>query len=175
MAKFGGVMGIVIDWKCNLDKSPTECLPEYTFQRLDDANTVQGKGWNFRFAHYFDNNRRTLFKAYGIRFQIIVNGKGGKFDFITLTIKIGSGLGLLAITGVVCDFVVLYFLDGKQYYKAKKYLYVEDEMEQEQSKTPENSPRKSSPDKTSPANTSTLQRNQNGHEMKDKPDLFSQD
>ena len=38
----------------------------YNFRLLDTS------GWNFRHAHYHEEGRRTLYKAYGIKFVIIV-------------------------------------------------------------------------------------------------------
>ena len=44
----GGVMQIVIDWTCNLDYSVDNCVPEYHFRRLDDADALVSPGFNFR-------------------------------------------------------------------------------------------------------------------------------
>ncbi len=92
----GAVIGIEINWDCNLDNDLKYCVPKYSFRRLDDPNTQVAKGWNFRYANYYENSR-TLYKATGIRFVLLVNGSAGKFNFIPLVIKVGSGLGLLAI------------------------------------------------------------------------------
>ena len=43
----------------------------YNFRLLDTS------GWNFRHAHYHEEGRRTLYKAYGIKFVIIVQGRAG--------------------------------------------------------------------------------------------------
>ena len=43
----------------------------YNFRLLDTS------GWNFRHAHYHEEGRRTLYKAYGIKFVIIVQGIAG--------------------------------------------------------------------------------------------------
>jgi len=50
MLKHGGVIRVKIDWKCNLDKSLDQCLPEYSFKRLDDRfdNLSFSQGFNFR-------------------------------------------------------------------------------------------------------------------------------
>lgn len=65
-------------------------------------------GYNFRFAKYYrdlaGNEQRTLTKAYGIRFDIIVFGKAT----------------------VLCDVIVLYCMKKRYYYRDKKYKYVED-------------------------------------------------
>nr|XP_012788754.1 unnamed protein product [Sorex araneus] len=127
----GGIMGIEIYWDCNLDAWSHSCRPKYSFRRLDDKNAKESSypGYNFRFAKYYKDSggteHRTLIKAYGIRFDIIVFGKAGKFDIIPTMINVGSGLALLGAT-VLCDVIVLYCMKKKYYYREKKYKYVED-------------------------------------------------
>uniref|UniRef100_A0A669PV96 P2X purinoceptor n=1 Tax=Phasianus colchicus TaxID=9054 RepID=A0A669PV96_PHACC len=132
MAVEGGVMGLQINWNCNLDRAASHCVPKYSFRRLDNkdsANTVS-PGYNFRFAKYYKDSSgietRTLIKAYGIRLDIIVFGKAGKFDVIPTMINIGSGLALFGVATVLCDIVVLYCMKKRYYYREKKYKYVED-------------------------------------------------
>jgi hypothetical protein len=43
----------------------------YNFRLLDTL------GWNFRHAHFHEEGRRTLYKAYGVKFVIIVQGRAG--------------------------------------------------------------------------------------------------
>uniref|UniRef100_A0A674JSU1 P2X purinoceptor n=1 Tax=Terrapene triunguis TaxID=2587831 RepID=A0A674JSU1_9SAUR len=78
MAIQGGIMGIEINWDCNLDKWFHRCSPKYSFRRLDDKTTTEYPGYNFRFAKYYKRpngqEERTLIKAYGIRFDILVFG-----------------------------------------------------------------------------------------------------
>uniref|UniRef100_A0A8D2N545 P2X purinoceptor n=2 Tax=Passerellidae TaxID=1729112 RepID=A0A8D2N545_ZONAL len=132
MAVEGGVMALQINWDCNLDRAASHCVPKYSFRRLDNkdsAHTVS-PGYNFRFAKYYRNSdgteSRTLVKAYGIRFDIIVFGKAGKFDVIPTMINIGSGLALFGVATVLCDIVVLYCMKKRYFYREKKYKYVED-------------------------------------------------
>uniref|UniRef100_A0A673UGY0 P2X purinoceptor n=2 Tax=Suricata suricatta TaxID=37032 RepID=A0A673UGY0_SURSU len=132
MAVEGGIMGIQINWDCNLDRTAALCLPRYSFRRLDtrDVDHNVSPGYNFRFAKYYSDptgtEHRTLIKAYGIRFDIIVFGKAGKFDIIPTMINIGSGLALLGVATVLCDVIVLYCMKKRFYYREKKYKYVED-------------------------------------------------
>ncbi|XP_046302102.1 P2X purinoceptor 4 isoform X1 [Marmota monax] len=132
MAVEGGIMGIQINWDCNLDRAASLCLPRYSFRRLDtrDLDHNVSPGYNFRFAKYYRDltgvEQRTLIKAYGIRFDIIVFGKAGKFDIIPTMINIGSGLALLGVATVLCDVIVLYCMKKRYYYREKKYKYVED-------------------------------------------------
>ncbi|XP_060544478.1 P2X purinoceptor 5 [Pantherophis guttatus] len=127
MASEGGVIGIQIEWDCNLDKKPSECNPRYSFSRLDNtfAEKSVSSGYNFRFAKYYrsaaDVDFRTLIKAYGIRFDIMVNGKAGKFNIIPTVINVGSSLALMGVGAFLCDLVLLYLLRKSQFYRGKKY------------------------------------------------------
>lgn len=42
----GGVVGIIINWDCNLDWGIKDCKPTYTFTNLDVDNG--NSGFNFR-------------------------------------------------------------------------------------------------------------------------------
>ncbi|GAV00368.1 hypothetical protein RvY_11229-2 [Ramazzottius varieornatus] len=100
----GAVIGFVIEWECNLDLSVESCLPKYSFRRIDNADDVIAKGWNFRYANYWTDTvgrqsvqRRTLIKAYGIRFVFYVYGVAGKFNIVPLATNLGAGLALLGL------------------------------------------------------------------------------
>uniref|UniRef100_A0AAX7VVE1 P2X purinoceptor n=1 Tax=Astatotilapia calliptera TaxID=8154 RepID=A0AAX7VVE1_ASTCA len=102
MSVEGGVIGILIKWDCNLDRLMQRCLPRYSFKRLDEkeSNKTLYPGLNFRFAKYNTVNgveERTLYKAFGIRFDVMVFGQAGKFSFIQLIIYIGSTLSYYAL------------------------------------------------------------------------------
>ncbi|XP_063811900.1 P2X purinoceptor 5 isoform X1 [Pseudophryne corroboree] len=127
MAMEGGVIGIQIEWDCNLDKDASECHPQYSFTRLDNKFTEKSvsSGYNFRYAKYYRDingtDYRTLIKAYGIRFDIMVNGKAGKFNIIPTIINIGSGLALMGAGAFFCDMVLLYFIKRSNFYRDKKF------------------------------------------------------
>ncbi|XP_013809334.2 P2X purinoceptor 5 isoform X1 [Apteryx mantelli] len=127
MALEGGVIGIQIEWNCDLDKAPSECNPHYSFSRLDNkfAEKSISSGYNFRFAKYYQDangvDYRTLIKAYGIRFDVMVNGKAGKFNIIPTIINIGSGLALMGAGAFFCDLVLLYLIKKSNFYRGKKY------------------------------------------------------
>ncbi|XP_013384595.1 P2X purinoceptor 4 isoform X2 [Lingula anatina] len=130
MAYKGGVIDININWDCNLDYAETNCRPTYTISRVDKNETVS-PGWNFRYADFYvvdGVNTRTLYKAYGIRFIITITGKAGKFNIVPMLLNIGAGLGLLTLSTVLSDIVVLYFLKYRSFYREKKYQNV-DEMD----------------------------------------------
>ncbi|XP_057570235.1 P2X purinoceptor 5 isoform X2 [Hippopotamus amphibius kiboko] len=128
----GGVIGIQIEWDCDLDKAPSECYPRYYFNRLDNrfSETAISSGYNFRFAKYYRDAAgvefRTLFKAYGIRFDVMVNGKAGKFSIIPTVINVGSGVALMGVGSFFCDLVLIYFIKKSHFYRDKKYEEVRD-------------------------------------------------
>ena len=102
LAVRGGVIGIDITWNCDLDWNFMRyCLPRYNFRILDDY------GWNFRHAFYHEENRRTLIKAYGLKFLLVIDGRAGKFDLKNTVIVLVTGLGLLGLSTMFCDFVLL--------------------------------------------------------------------
>ncbi|CAF0858245.1 unnamed protein product [Adineta ricciae] len=130
MLKLGGVIRVKIDWNCNLDKPLNFCLPEYSFKRLDAAYNESkfSYGFNFRFASHWKyqfRSYRTLTKAYGLRFIISVSGHAGKFDLITLTLNIGSLIGILGLATFICDIVALYVHRQSDVYRQQKFQDVD--------------------------------------------------
>ena len=104
------MIGVYINWNCDLDWDfQSYCLPSYNFRILDTF------GWNFRHAHYHEENRRTLVKAYGLKFMVVVDGRGSKFDLKNTVIVLVTGLGLLGLSTMFCDFILLnYSTDRKR-------------------------------------------------------------
>uniref|UniRef100_A0A4W4EIH0 P2X purinoceptor n=1 Tax=Electrophorus electricus TaxID=8005 RepID=A0A4W4EIH0_ELEEL len=106
MAVKGGAVGVVIDWNCDLDKDSTKCRPEYSFTRLDalkDSTSPVASGYNFRFARYYRDTEgqtvRSLYKVYGIRFDIMVNGQGV----------------------FICDMILIYIISKSSFYRERKF------------------------------------------------------
>ncbi|XP_065183130.1 P2X purinoceptor 4-like [Sycon ciliatum] len=128
-AKNGAVISIDINWSCNLDHDEDECNPKYTFRRLDNPDVALSPGFNFRYSQYHSDvngeKTRTLIKAYGILFDIKISGEAGKFSPVPLLVNLGSGLALLSVATIMCDFVVLHFLKKRQFYHEKKFEDVE--------------------------------------------------
>ncbi|XP_076836833.1 P2X purinoceptor 4a-like [Brachyhypopomus gauderio] len=108
----GAVIGVQIRWDCNLDLPGSQCMPVYTFSRLDNKDPENNvtTGYNFRFAKYYRNDlgkeSRTLIKGYGIRFEIMVFGTGRKFSIVMSLLNIGAGLGLLRLLNIGFDCIV---------------------------------------------------------------------
>ncbi|XP_056275872.1 P2X purinoceptor 7 [Pseudoliparis swirei] len=136
MAIEGGVIGILIEWDCNLDRLMQRCLPRYSFRRLDEkeSNRTLYPGLNFRFAKYSSVNgveQRTLYKAFGIRFDVLVFGQAGKFSFIQLVIYVGSTLSYYALTTLMLDWLIgtnWYSAEVGQIYSEKKVESVADKQ-----------------------------------------------
>ncbi|NWY51842.1 P2RX7 protein, partial [Chionis minor] len=109
MAVKGGIIAIEINWNCNLDKW-YDCSPQYSFRRLDDK--IVKPGFSIRHARHYKlhgKEMRTLFKAYGIRFDVLVFGTGTKFSAIELIRNLGSmmtyfGLVVSAFEIALCAF-----------------------------------------------------------------------
>ncbi|KAF5904953.1 P2X purinoceptor 3-like, partial [Clarias magur] len=123
----GGEIGINIAWMCNLDQHVDNCKPKYTFTRLDSAfkNSNISTGYNFRFAKYYKSEDgkdfRTLFKAFAIRFDILVTGNAGKFHLIPTVINVVAACTSVGLATVLCDIILLNFLKGAKQYKARKF------------------------------------------------------
>ena len=122
MLKFGGVVRMKIDWDCNLDRDIRACKPEYSFARLDVPfrDRPFSKGFNFRYASHWKHQEktfRTLTKAYGLRLIVTVSGKAGKFDLITLTLNIGSVVGIFGLATFLCDIILLHLSKQARIYR----------------------------------------------------------
>ncbi|XP_048043820.1 P2X purinoceptor 1 isoform X1 [Megalobrama amblycephala] len=129
----GGAIGVLIDWDCNLDLNIRHCKPKYEFYGLygtgkNDKEEKPSLGYNFRYAKYYVEDKvekRTLMKVYGVRIDIIVHGRAGKFDIIPTLTAIGSGVGIFGVATVVCDLLLLYLLPKRDFYKSMKFKHTE--------------------------------------------------
>ncbi|XP_016130635.1 P2X purinoceptor 1-like [Sinocyclocheilus grahami] len=153
IARVGGAIGVLIDWDCNLDLSIRHCKPKYEFYGLygtgknEDKEEKPSLGYNFRYAKYYVENeveKRTLMKVFGVRIDIIVHGRAGKFDIIPTLTAIGSGVGIFGVATVVCDMLLLYLVSKRDFYKNMKFKHTEIEEEKpalSQSKTERDLPK----------------------------------
>nr|CDS17053.1 p2X purinoceptor 4 [Echinococcus granulosus] len=119
----GGVIGIIINWDCNLDWGAGNCKPSYSFTNLDVDNDGNS-GFNFRYAYRYRENGtlyRDLVKAIGLRFSIFVHGQAGSLSIIPLLLNLGSGLALLGMAPTICDIIILNIVGSKNVYKDAKF------------------------------------------------------
>lgn len=118
LALLGGAVGISIHWDCNLDTRGSDCCPRYSFQ-------LQERGYNFRTAsHWWEPSgveARSLLKFYGIRFDILVTGKAGKFALIPTAVTLGTGAAWLGMVTFLCDLLLLYVDREARFYWRTKY------------------------------------------------------
>ncbi|XP_046496337.1 P2X purinoceptor 2 isoform X3 [Equus quagga] len=133
LAHTGGVIGVIINWDCDLDLSPLKCNPKYSFRRLDPKHIPASSGYNFRFAKYYKVNgstARTLIKAYGIRIDVIVHGQAGKFSLIPTIINLATALTSIGVGSFLCDWILLTFMNKNKIYSHKKFDKMVDAPEQ---------------------------------------------
>ncbi|KAL2092285.1 hypothetical protein ACEWY4_012083 [Coilia grayii] len=124
LCKTGGVIGVFINWKCNFDTDPLACAPTYSFRRLDVRKNLPFSGYNYRFAKYYSRNGeefRTLIKAFGMRLDIIVHGHAGKFNIVPTIINAVTALTSVGICSIICDWIMLTFIDKNEIYSAGKF------------------------------------------------------
>uniref|UniRef100_H3BD16 P2X purinoceptor n=1 Tax=Latimeria chalumnae TaxID=7897 RepID=H3BD16_LATCH len=124
LTKEGGVIAVIINWNCNLDLAATNCIPRYTFRRLDSKKSAASKGYNFRFAKYYLLNGtefRILVKAFGIRIDVIVHGQAGKFSLVPTIINIATALTSIGIGSFLCDWILLTFMNKNEVYSGRKF------------------------------------------------------
>ncbi|XP_020929701.1 P2X purinoceptor 6 isoform X4 [Sus scrofa] len=119
LALLGGAVVVYIRWDCDLDTARgSECLPSYSFQ-------LQERSYNFRTAtHWWEASgveARSLLKLYGIRFDILVTGRAGKFGLIPTAITLGTGAAWLGVITFLCDLLLLYVDGQAHFYWRTKY------------------------------------------------------
>ncbi|KTG06569.1 hypothetical protein cypCar_00007530 [Cyprinus carpio] len=165
IARVGGAIGVLIDWDCNLDLSIRHCKPKYEFYGLygtgknGDKEEKPSLGYNFRYAKYYVEDaveKRTLMKVFGVRIDIIVHGRAGKFDIIPTLTAIGSGVGIFGVATVVCDMLLLYLVPKRDFYKNMKFKHtqiLEEKPDLPQSKTERDLPKVASEVKTAAMTT----------------------
>ncbi|XP_072520932.1 P2X purinoceptor 2 [Salminus brasiliensis] len=124
LCETGGVIGVFINWKCDFDVDPSECIPSYSFRRLDLRKNLPSSGYHYRFAKYYHKDGheyRSLIKAYGIRLDIIVHGQAGKFSLIPTIINTVTAMTSVGICSIICDWIMLTFIDKNEVYSERKF------------------------------------------------------
>ncbi|CAN0363470.1 unnamed protein product [Lampetra planeri] len=124
MATRGGVIAVHLAWDCDLDRDLSACAAQYRFSRLDSERSRVAAGHNFRFARYSWQDgaeTRSLFKVYGVRFDVMVSGKAGKFSIVPTLLNLGAGLALLGAGSFLCDLFLLYASKESPQYRQRKF------------------------------------------------------
>ncbi|KAM8865218.1 P2X purinoceptor 2 [Synchiropus picturatus] len=124
LCKTGAVIGVFINWRCNLDMDPSHCKPTYSFRRLDMRKDEANSGYYNRFAKHYHKDGveiRTLIKAVGIRLDIIVHGHAGKFSPIPTIISTVTAMTSVGICTIICDWIMLTFIDKNEVYSERKF------------------------------------------------------
>ncbi|KAL7839917.1 hypothetical protein SRHO_G00265750 [Serrasalmus rhombeus] len=124
LCRTGGVIGVFINWKCDFDVDPSECIPTYSFRRLDLRKNLPSSGYHYWFAKYYNKDGleyRTLIKAYGIRLDVIVHGQAGKFSLIPTIINTVTAMTSVGICSIICDWIMLTFIDKNEVYSERKF------------------------------------------------------
>ncbi|KAF7661992.1 hypothetical protein LDENG_00248840 [Lucifuga dentata] len=133
LCRTGGVIGVFINWKCDLDLDPSHCKPTYSFRRLDMRKDLPNSGYYYRFAKYYSKDgveSRTLIKAFGIRLDVIVHGHAGKFSPIPTIISTVTAMTSVGICTIICDWIMLTFIDKNEIYSERKFDEVNKESTQ---------------------------------------------
>ncbi|MGH0177998.1 UNVERIFIED_CONTAM: hypothetical protein FKN15_076113 [Acipenser sinensis] len=134
LCETGGVIGVFINWKCNLDLDPSECYPQYAFRRLDLRKDLISSGYNYRFGKYYSRNGseyRSLVKAFGMRIDVIVHGEAGKFSVIPTIINMVAAMTSVGICSFLCDWILLTFIDKNEIYSDIKFDGITSDPSQE--------------------------------------------
>ncbi|XP_010875042.2 P2X purinoceptor 2 [Esox lucius] len=124
LCKTGGVIGVFINWKCDLDLDSSKCKPTYSFRRLDLRKNLPNSGYDFRFAKYYSKDGkefRTLINAIGIRLDVIVHGHAGRFSIIPTIINTVTAMTSVGICSIICDWIMLTFIDKNDVYSDRKF------------------------------------------------------
>ncbi|ETE60426.1 P2X purinoceptor 2, partial [Ophiophagus hannah] len=84
---------------------------------------VQQAGENFSELAQKHGGRstRTLFKAYGIRIDVLVHGQAGKFSLIPTIINLATALTSIGVVSFLCDWILLTFMNKNKVYSARKF------------------------------------------------------
>eukprot|EP01084_Bolivina_argentea_P256742 432376_1 len=125
LAKSGAIILVEIDWNCNLDKGLDACIPEFSFERIDNDDDGISDGFNFRTVLYHNNsNTRQLKKFYGIRLTFISSGQARMFNIVALTITLGAGVAYLGIAKLVTDLGLTYLMRNNPKFREVKAITI---------------------------------------------------
>uniref|UniRef100_A0A672RE52 Purinergic receptor P2X, ligand-gated ion channel, 2 n=1 Tax=Sinocyclocheilus grahami TaxID=75366 RepID=A0A672RE52_SINGR len=112
------LISILLYFKINHSVDPSECIPTYSFRRLDMRKNLPSSGYYNRFAKYHHKDGveyRTLIKAYGIRLDVIVHGHVRPYR------KHISHMLTAHTCSIICDWIMLTFIDKNEVFSEKKF------------------------------------------------------
>lgn len=126
IATKGAILLVDIDWTCNFDYDIDDCIPTFTFERVDnDGDGIVSEGFNFRTVVYENSSTtRELKKLYGVRITFTSSGRGGRFSFVALTVTLGAGIAYLGVAKLITDLILSNWMKHTDKYRHAKYLRV---------------------------------------------------
>uniref|UniRef100_A0A3P8RU35 P2X purinoceptor n=1 Tax=Amphiprion percula TaxID=161767 RepID=A0A3P8RU35_AMPPE len=150
MAVKGGILGILIDWSCDLDWWAKKCYPKYSFRRLDNKHPVNNlaPGYNFRFLMI--SKKCFLCIDNSVWFL-----QAGKFGIVPTIVNLGAALSFLSLVSrniesciqkrnnacnlsvlyicpqvpVVTDWFMLTCMKKRDFYSKQKVSYLTEDTE----------------------------------------------
>uniref|UniRef100_A0A8C6Q134 Purinergic receptor P2X, ligand-gated ion channel, 4b n=1 Tax=Nothobranchius furzeri TaxID=105023 RepID=A0A8C6Q134_NOTFU len=117
---------------CDLDWWAGKCYPRYSFRRLDNKNPVNNVApVTTSETTFFRFETRTLIKAYGIRFDVIVFGTAGKFGIVPTIVNLGAALSFLSLVPLVTDWFMVTCTRKLRLYSLQKAAHLTEEADAE--------------------------------------------
>jgi len=131
----GMVVSGDVTYYCNFD-ADSNCDPTFHWSREDIDEAAVSRGFHFKKLYYSSNNQqsavdRLLVNYHGIRFRFNIQGNGGKFDFMTFTVTLGSGMALTAVSAVIAEVLLRHCIPERSFYMERRMELVT--LEQEKS------------------------------------------
>ena len=117
--------GAIVLMKATFDcdfNTQSDCDPTWSYSRLDktyEGQPLSSIGFNYYQAIPTGDDTRTLNKRYGLKLEIHVDGQGGRFSIVALSIALGSGIGLLSVASLVTDFLLQNVCKSEKYLERK--------------------------------------------------------
>ena len=119
----GAIVLMKATFDCDFNtQSETNCDPTWAYSRLDktyEGQPLSSIGFNYYQAVSTGDDTRTLNKRYGLKIEIHVDGQGGRFSIVALSIALGSGIGLLSVASLVTDFLLQNVCKSQKYMERK--------------------------------------------------------
>lgn len=137
MLQKGAVVEIEIEWNCYFGflkyLTQKECFPNYSFRRFSGSlKNSNLKGFNFRYSEKYEKNgviRRSLVKAFGLRFKINVIGRAGKFSIFKTLNTIGSNIPYFTCVIIIVTYIITNFGPHKNYFT--QLIYYQEELDKD--------------------------------------------